>query len=103
MPNVVGTMSGSGKVSVRRRVIQEILDSETTYIRHMQTLVDLFVVPLRDVIPSSSHAVIFSNIQQLVRCKPSPGVALYWLWGLSVVGFVHVVPLYSIRPAHSLF
>lgn len=76
-----GGSKAQRKADVRARVVGEILASETSYITAMQALVQLFVVPLRSVLPPATHAAIFSNIQQLVSdwCVTPSGRCAGWL------------------------
>ena len=41
-------MTETSKESTRNRVIQELIETEKTYVRRLRTTVDIFIIPLRD-------------------------------------------------------
>lgn len=54
------------RARLRARVVEELCRTETIYLADLRTVLTLFLVPLRDKIPSADHAKVFSNLEMIV-------------------------------------
>ncbi|XP_065835989.1 rho guanine nucleotide exchange factor 39-like [Oscarella lobularis] len=72
--------------SKRDRIVQEILDTEVSYIGNLELIIELFLNPIREtcLLPDDARATIFSNVEailavnrELLACmlEQSPGEA----------------------------
>ncbi|KAG0088909.1 hypothetical protein BGZ92_005566 [Podila epicladia] len=49
----------------RRKIIAEIIETERTYVDGLKGLVEIYLTPAQQVMPSSDHKAVFSNAQAL--------------------------------------
>eukprot|EP00118_Oscarella_pearsei_P013496 m.108730 g.108730 ORF g.108730 m.108730 type:complete len:466 (+) comp37321_c0_seq30:357-1754(+) len=84
-----------------RKIVQEIHDTEATYIGHLQLIIQLFLNPTREacLLPDHARAAIFSNVEailavnsELLACMQlqSPGDAF-----LRLAPFLRLYSLYA--------
>jgi RhoGEF domain len=70
-------MDAELRVRLRAHVVQEILQTEQSYVADLHILTDLFFVPLRDRIAPADHVKVFSNIEILLGLHEQLSTALH--------------------------
>lgn len=51
--------------SLRRQAIEEIFSSEKSYLKHLDILMDYFVIPLKSILDSTTHTALFGQIEMI--------------------------------------
>lgn len=49
----------------RNQAIEEIITSEKSYLKQLEVLTDFFVNPLKNIIETSTHTVLFGHIEMI--------------------------------------
>lgn len=64
------------RARLRARVVDEIIQTERTYVADLRILYEQFYLPLRERISPLDHAKIFSNLEMLLGLHEQLSVAL---------------------------
>ncbi|KAF2077114.1 hypothetical protein CYY_001561 [Polysphondylium violaceum] len=62
------------KLKTKRAVIEELFETESTYVSHLSNLLKIFISPLKNkkgdcIIPTDDYDTIFSTIQLIYKCN----------------------------------